>query len=198
MAHTLSIGIETDIGDDLDVFADPRDFELLRERIAQKGAVLVQRNFAERDQTNENPLGATRTHYWQKAAESTRFEVVPFGAVISVQQDGVHLHWKGGVVRPVNAIWLAIPVVPEAYDTYAKHYTRDNLVFVPRNDNLALLIDPDAVSSDGTADVIYVLKKYTVHKGDDTVIPSEAELADAAEAFSQRYIDRLIERASRG
>jgi hypothetical protein len=69
-----------------------------------------------------NKKGWQPLHFWSGAAQSTHYQVIPEGVVLSTSQIGVRQRYQGGTIRPVNAKALAIPVAEEAYGTVPKEY----------------------------------------------------------------------------
>jgi hypothetical protein len=55
------------------------------------------------------------TGFWQRAAEATRYDLVPDGVQISVNQIGVRQRLLGGVINPRRGRFLTIPAIAETY-----------------------------------------------------------------------------------
>lgn len=106
-------------------------------------------------------------------------------------------HFYGAIIKPVIAKWLTIPAAPEAYDKRAGEF--DNLQFVPINAGLALLVKQLPPGKKGKksakGQVMYWLKKRVELKADESVLPTEAALLEAAK---QALFRRLVYLTGKG
>ena len=80
---------------------------------------LVKRNFIG---LGTNKRGWPSTNFWARAAKATSWSHHPEGAMINVNQVGVRQRWLGGVIRPVSARALTIPMSPVAYGHRASEF----------------------------------------------------------------------------
>jgi hypothetical protein len=69
-----------------------------------------------------NRLGRT-TNFWQRAARATHAEPTERGVAVTVSQVGFRQRFFGGVIKPVNKEWLAIPARSEFYGARARQFT---------------------------------------------------------------------------
>ena len=129
-------------------------------------------------------------------SDSTRAVVRTYDAFSSSPNKSPLLaHFYGAVIKPVVAKWLTIPANPEAYGKRAGEF--DNLQFVPVNAGLALLVKkaPPRAKVKGKKKesvagvVMYWLKKRVELRADETVLPSETSMLEAArEALWRRMV----------
>lgn len=140
------------------------------------------------DSRRPNALGGSRSHFWAQAAESITHKATRSRAEINVTHQGFALQYYGGTVKPVKAKALAIPARAEAYG------------FSPREPEIPELDifffkgkKAFAGLKDGENRVWFWLTKETEHEGDDSLLPTHDELAEAAREGIEDYLDALLE-----
>lgn len=142
------------------------------------------RHFLARGQGAKHRPGFPRSGYWATAARSVQTEMTPDAARVRVHAPGIRLHLRGGVVRPVEAKRLALPLRPELADKRPKEaFGRDlgpSPVFV-----MAVKGKPGAAylarrDRSGRPILLYLLLTSATHRGDPTVLPSRRRLLEAA------------------
>jgi hypothetical protein len=84
----------------------------LHEAIGPAASQLVKRHFVG---LPSNKQDYPSTGFWEKAAYSTSYQLVPEGTVISIAKQGVRQRLQGGTIKPVNKKYLALPANSEAY-----------------------------------------------------------------------------------
>lgn len=78
------------------------------------------------DKTRPNKIGGKRSHFYKAAARNTSYEITSDGALVHIHQEGIALHYYGGIVKPTGGRkFLTIPVDPSAYGKRAGEF--DNL-----------------------------------------------------------------------
>ena len=82
-------------------------------------SLLVKQNFRG---LGTNKRGWPTTNFWARAAKATSWSREPDGVMVSVNQIGVRQRWLGGVIRPVTARALTIPMSPVAYGHRASEF----------------------------------------------------------------------------
>lgn len=168
--------------------------------------------------TRTNKLGGKSTGFWKGASQSIASEASADGATVSMSQRGVALQYFGGIVKPVNAKALSVPVDPSAHGVYARQYP-GTLAFIPagrafgpvrrggsRGDFVGFLVRGETYTitrgknkgKEGTrpvpgGDTIYVLMTQTTHQPDPNIVPSEAAMISAAAEAGAAYLDSLTQ-----
>lgn len=130
-----------------------------------------------------HPAGFPKSDYWADAADSVTTEVVGGKAVVTVQKEGVALHYYGGTVLPKKKA-LAIPldpaladVWPSEYADYATGGSGDDdatALFWPRGSSHGFIKDTE------TGDLLWLLVPKATIPEDKTVLPTGGQLEDAA------------------
>lgn len=146
----------------------------------------VKRHLVDRDAQSGRADGMPRTGYYGDAANSVTTEVVASRATVTIHKEGVALHYYGGVVYPTAGHKaLAIPKSPA---TAGKRPAE----FDPSHEKLALVWPKG--SSTGTlrdkksGDVFYLLVAHANIPADESVIPEETALGEAAIAAMESII----------
>jgi len=159
----------------------------LKLRMGKSVSELVRRHLRTRNTTHRNKLGGRRTNFWARASEAVNFEATPDGALVSVSQEGVLQQYRGGIIRPVNAKALTIPVHPKAHGKSAGEFK--DLVYVkqkPGRRSLGLLISRPKGKQLG--EVFFVLLRSVRQKPDPTVLPTEAEIKETVSNTVLRFL----------
>jgi hypothetical protein len=166
-----------------------------------------------------NKLGGKSTGYWKGASQSIASEASAEGATISMSQRGLALHYFGGVVKPVSAKALSIPVHPSAHGVYARQYPGP-LAFIPagrafgpvrkggrQDDHFVgfLVRGEERVVTRGKnkgqtrtlpvkgGETIYILRTQTTHEPDPNIVPGESAMITAAAEAGATYLESLIQ-----
>ncbi len=152
-----------------------------------------------------NKMGFTSTGFWSEASSSTHGEVIGSGVIISTGKIGVRQRYFGGVIKPVNKQYLALPARAEAYGKSPREF--DNLICIDLGRQQGaprlVLVEADASrvsigrkKKDGTRTVqnagetgggiMFWLVKQVVQQPDPNIIPSDAEfLATIEQSLKQ-------------
>lgn len=174
--------------------------------LGYRGVSVLKKWFKGLDASKPNKKGWPRLHFWDEVANSVKETPKLDGAsaIVSVMDPRV-AHKAGlgpnaGVIRPVNAEWLTIPAVPEAYGKTAKEFTgravkTRRLIFIKRSEATALLgqviiIDGKKGPRGGdikSLRVIFILKKFVHQKPDPDTLPDDetwrSNLVDEGQSF---------------
>jgi len=166
-------------------------------------------------------LGADHSGYWADAARSVQVPRIEGDSIaIPINKLGLRLRYYGGTVKPGKGIswktgkptqWLSVPAVASAYGTRTQEFDFSagglgNLRFVYFRPDLAALVERLAsvikktrngvykhvASTIGT--VIFWLKKSITHQPDPSVLPTDAEMLEAAEEAGQEQLLNIWER----
>lgn len=164
-----------------------------------------------------NQLGGKSTGYWKGVSQSIASEATEDGATVSASQRGLALHYFGGIVKPVNAKALSVPVDPSAHGVYARQYP-GTLAFIPagrafgpvrrggRQDDhfVGFLVRGETYTitrgkNKGQSGIrpveggetIYILRTQTTHEPDLNIVPSEAAMIAAATEAGAAYLESL-------
>jgi hypothetical protein len=156
----------------------------------------LQRHFRDRDRT-PNKLGGQRTHWWARVARSTQIaSVTDTQAVVSISEPGIGIKVTGGVIRPVEAGALTIPIHPEAHGRRAKTVeliTGHKLFRVrPKGSPHTFLARS---LGDDTIRLLYVLKQSARVPADPQALPDRAALERGAVAAAADQLRSEVRRA---
>jgi len=189
----------------------------MRDAMARGTALLVRNHLDELNTTRGHQGGGRRTNMYAAASRQTTHELIDDGFRVAIAHEAIGLRYFGGVVRPVNAKLLAIPVDPshpgadpEAADAYGEsprkfHHLR--LVMFGKTGKGALIarnrtnITRDRRKSTSTnyrgesihGGLFYWLVPEATHKPDPAVLPTDDELATAALDAGDNYLDALLD-----
>ena len=154
---------------------------------AAEGAAQALRDaWTDRSMSAPDREGWRHTGYWQDASESVSARPEGDHAIVSADKEGVRLHWRGGVVRPVNARRLAIPLRPEVQGVNPREgRIRDLFVIASRKAGRAVLAGK---GPGGTVRAYWLLLASTTHLPDSSVVP----LADMAAAAADWARDAAL------
>jgi hypothetical protein len=171
---------------------------------AGRGAANLVRNFLLDDDVNcPNQLGGTRTHFYASAADSISETQLSGGSVsFSITKVGLAQRVHGGAIHagagPSSATgtatkYLAIPASPIAYGLPPN--TFPNLKFIPRRNGRAMLVLPMQTAAstprhtrNTNSLVMYWLVPSVMQKPDPGLLPTDAEVQEAAIAEASRYL----------
>lgn len=166
------------------------------------------------DYIRPNRLGGDRTHYYAKAAQSTRYSATPGEILIAIQQPGIRLHYHGGTVTPKLRKWLTIPARAEAHGHRAREF--ELTPFYGKKGIYALALTselrtkvltrgkrkgqsvPDTSNAQAwTSAVMYWLTKLATFQPDPSVIPNEQAFIGQA-AVTLNRINEDLKRGQKG
>ena len=141
-------------------------------------AALLKDHFLARN-SRGNSKGFPRSNYWAKAREAVSVgEVDDAHAMVHIRHPGVALHLHGGVVRPVRAKALAVPLRPEAYGVNPREGTVANLfVLASKKSGKAFLAGR---GPDGKTRLYWILLHHARVPADPDTLPSKPSLEAAA------------------
>lgn len=194
---------------------------LTSEQLAYVGARAVgtrlQDHFQDLERSRPNKRGWRRQHFWGGARRSVQTPRNVAGAkvVVSITRPGIALLYFGGVVRPIVAKMLTIPAVEEAYGERARE--RSDLILAqrvnPDTGRLQLcLVEAEQTrvalgpkskktgrrrfrrTESAGGKVIYWLARQTRIPKDPSVLPTQAELEQAASSAIASSVQRIEQR----
>lgn len=120
---TISISITGAVHAQLQAFSDDLQGNGTKHAAGRGVRRLLMDHLGGLDASRPNKLGGKRTHFYADAARNTSYEVTPDGALVHIHQQGIALHYYGGVVKPTGGRkFLTIPVDPEAYGRRAGEF----------------------------------------------------------------------------
>ena len=138
------------------------------------------------------------THFWRRAAESTRYEVKSDGVRISISQVGVRQRFLGGDINSVRAKFLTIPAIAETYGHRAADFSDLKIVhgfFGMYNGGVATLA---LVPADWTKEksgnlessgVYFWLLEHVSQGPNPDVLPSNDEIIEVIVRAANRLLD---------
>lgn len=136
----------------------------------------VKRHLVQRD-TRGRSDGLPRTGYYGDAAGGVTTDMNGNTAVVTIHKEGVALHYFGGVVYP-TAGHKAL-AIPRSSATAGKRPAE----FDPERQKLALVWPKDATTGTlrdkESGEVVYLLVTKATIPQDQTVLPTESEMASA-------------------
>jgi hypothetical protein len=144
--------------------------------------------------------------FYALAAQATHFTADERGATITTNQVGIGQRFRGGPIDPVNVTYLTIPARDEALDKSARSFT-DLVVFFSRGGQpkgLKRAARAEVFGKRGQrlknpkisgGEVMYWFAKHVDQAPDDSVLPTEKNLGDAAVDALRTYVNALEARA---
>lgn len=158
------------------------DFRPIDERAAAEAAAegvsdCVVAHFRRRNTSAKRRAGMPKSDYWEDAAESVTTEVRGQTATVTIQKEGVALHYYGGVVYPVNGKALAIPIDPSVAGTNPReaNAVADGISMIwPKGSTHGFLKDAN------TGELLWLLVARATLSPDPSVLPTESEMERAA------------------
>ena len=150
---------------------------LLAEAGARGISNALKRHFRARNDGSRHRERMPRSNYWAHVRNSVQTASEGGRAIVSIDHEGVALHYFGGTVRPRQGKKaLAIPLVAGVWDQNPREFdpSREKLVLVwPKGEKAGLLIDREKKQP------TYLLVSKATHKADRTVLPPEESLVQA-------------------
>lgn len=152
-----------------------------------------------------NKQGWPSTGFWPAAARAVNYQATDAGPLININQQGVRQRLLGGMVRPVNKKFLAIPARAEAYGRAPSEFNNLKVAF-GRGGAFALVeaaasqITYGKKKKNGQRDfsvtqvgggVFYWLVKFAEQHPDPTVIPDERDVIQVAGETMDRIVKRV-------
>lgn len=188
------------------------------------GRNVVQKHLRAKNRTSPNKIGGKRTNYYAKAADAVNFRIISDEAVVvSINQVGIALRFHGtaglpgGRLRPVSAEYLTIPATPEAHGKRAREFGdlevgfaydpelgRERLALVRNGSQSVTRVAkrggraPAAglPGGDTAGEPVFWLVRSVKMDGDDSVLPTEADLIEHTVAKIEEFLGLLDERAA--
>ncbi len=137
---------------------------LLREHLEQKN-----------QGTAPNRYGLPKSKYYSEAAKHVESEVSGTRVTVEVDYPGIALHYEGGTVYPKKKA-LAVPINPAVARIWPSEYGEGITVVWKKGDSHGRLIEKE-----GGRTLYLLLPKATI-PADKSVLPSDEEVLNAAEA----------------
>ena len=137
---------------------------------------IVKRRLVERDSRGRSD-GLPRTGYYGEAASDMTTELAGKTAIVTIDKEGVALHYYGGVVYPTDGHKaLAIPKSIQGAGKRPAEADPDRTKFAlvwPKGKTTGTLRDKE------TDEIVYLLVSKAKIKEDKTVLPTESEMVEA-------------------
>lgn len=134
---------------------------------------LITQHLRDRNASSTHPAGFPKSDYWADAADSVQTTVSGSKATVTIEKEGVALHFEGGTVYPKKKA-LAIPLDPVVGDVWPSEVPGELDVFWPKNSSHGFLKDPE------TSDLLYLLVPKATIPADKSVLPSDEQILQAA------------------
>jgi hypothetical protein len=162
--------------------------------MAEAALPFFQRRFVALASSNRNAFGA-RSTFWNRMLSGTRATSTLLEAVVSMPRE-VALRYFGGTVTPKGSKYLTIPARKEYYGKSARQFS--DLRFAMIGNRMALVqADSQRVSFKGGkvtrgrktgGAVAYWLVPRANIKGDRSILPSDAEIAERINTSLRRFL----------
>lgn len=134
---------------------------------------LITQHLRDRNASSTHRAGFPKSDYWADAADSVQTTVSGSKATVTIEKEGVALHYEGGTVYPKKKA-LAIPLDPVVADIWPSEAGGELDVFWPKNSSHGFLKDPE------TSDLLWLLVPKATIPADRTVLPEDAAIEQAA------------------
>lgn len=165
-----------------DVLPSEREFAQAAGRAVSS---IVKNRLSERDHRGRSN-GLPRTGYYGEASNSVTTEMSGKTALITIHKEGVALHYYGGVVYPTDGHKaLAIPQVAAVAGKRPAEADPDRTKFAlvwPKGKKTGTLRDKES------GEVVYLLVAKAKIPKDETVLPSDDKMYDAATAAMEAIL----------
>lgn len=135
---------------------------------------LTVEHFRARNQHNAGTRVMPKSNYYQDAAESTSVQVDKSTAIVSVDKEGIALHYYGGTVLPKKKA-LAIPLSPIVAGIWPSEAPGNLDLFWPKNSSHGFLKDSNS------SEILYLLVPKVTIRADKNVLPTDEEYYSAAQ-----------------
>ncbi len=125
-----------------------------------------------------NKIGPS-THFWAAAGDSTNWEALDDGVMITTEKTGVRLRYlgtaglPGGRLRPVRAEWLTIPACAEAYGKSARSFSNLRFARAGRGQGAPALVKTDAAGKPIKEEVMFWLARSVCQDPNPRVLPTD-------------------------
>lgn len=165
---------------------------------ARFGRTALMRYYRALDARKPNRLGGKRTHWWRGVATSVQNPVLRSEgeALIAITQPGLAMRAdpQGGVVRPREKEFLAIPIHKESHgvwarDWKARHPDRPLFRIRSRKGNDLLMVK----KGDGISPR-YLLRKEARIPHDPEALPGSEDFGEPVRAYVRRRIAEVLRR----
>lgn len=178
--------------------------------VAGREAVdVVRKHLVDYNRQHPNKLGGERKDFYQKAAAATNFAVVPEGALVSINKQGIRQRYEGGTIEPVDRDFLTIPARAEAYGHLAREFN-DLRVMFGKGGKPVALVQPNQIAikptgkkrKDGsrrfkaaeeTGGVMFWLVRSVTQRGDKAVLPDEKVIGERVVRAVTGFLDARLQ-----
>lgn len=215
MSLGLHIKIEDGISGPLQRLGQAARSPEVRKVMGRGVANELRGHFSQLDQERSNAMGGRRTHFWGQARRSVQNPVLVGDAAVqvSINHVGVAQRYFGGTIYAQPGKALSIPARPEAYGKRAGEFNDLHLEVFGDSGKAALVQNQQTQISygrkrkDGSRQrkteevggaVFFWLVKRVTQAADPSVLPTDAELQEAAATAGTEYFATLVARISDG
>lgn len=157
----------------------PADFFISAEDAAEAGTLgiseCVMEHLRERDKHTTRRPGFRKTSYWAEAADGVKTTFNGRTGTVSIDKEGVALHYHGGTVKPEEKKAFAIPISPLVQDIAPSELGGDLDLIWPKSSSHGFLKDPE------TSELLYLLVPKAEFAPDSSVLPTDDQMLKAAE-----------------
>jgi hypothetical protein len=215
MSFSLHVTIDDGISGPLQRLGQATRSPEVRKVIGRAVANDLRQHFSKLDQERPNQMGGRRTHFYGQARRSVQNPVLlgDAGVSVSINHVGVAQRYFGGTIYAQPGKALSIPARAESYGRRPGEFT-DLHLEVFKSLGLAALVQNDQTSisirkkkgggrsvkrgEEQGGGVFFWLVKRVTQDADPSVLPTDAELQEAASTAGLEYFSTLIARINDG
>lgn len=133
-----------------------------------------------------NKMGWPSTGFWRGAANSTSWQTLPEGVLISISQIGVRQRYQGGEIHAVNAKAMTVPVSAQAYGHVAADFPGSFLLKTKKG---AWIVQyGGGRKHDTTLEFLFKLVTSVTQEANSNVLPSDEEITSTALAAAEKAV----------
>jgi len=197
----MSIGVQVTISRDDVSPALKAQLEQLQPRAIAKevGEALVTTTQKHLRANGRNKRGWPSTNFWPRAARSTSWTATDDGVVISINQVGVRQRFFGGVIAPVKAKALTIPISSQAYGKTVKDFPGAFMIKTPKGAYIVQYAGGNTAKGkfkkqNATLEFLFKLMRSVTQQEDRSVIPDFVTYRQVV----FRQLEAIVARGGRG
>lgn len=153
----------------------PKDLVISDKEAAEAAALgvseLVVQHLRDKNAATTRPDGFPKTDYYADAADSVTTQVSGGKAIVTIEKEGVALHYWGGTVHPKKKA-LAIPIDPSVAGIWPSEHGGELAVVWKKGERSGLLMEDDKA--------LYRLVHSATVPADKSVLPTDDDIERAA------------------
>lgn len=201
MAIGLEIKVRDNVSPTLTFVLDQLRGDGVNKVLGRAAVNLMKAHLRKLNTERPNKLGGKRTHFYNQAASATFSRENADGFTVTVAHTGFAQRYYGGPITPKRVKFLTIPFHADAHGRAASTFG-DSLSFAMHPQLGRVLIRTRTEKAKGrrkkgdpprppvtTQEVLYLLRRKVIQKGDTSVIPTVDEFRAALLKAAQQLLD---------